>query len=105
MIECLRCINKNIGETKRMLRKRFKLRQATNNPNHSNAAAAVPIHFNLPGHSAKGMRLITLELQRSSNNGSRRKARAEEPCHQMVLTNEMNVNYLQYFSTSLRHML
>ena len=59
-----------------VLRERFKEhRQATNNPNHSNATAAVPTHFNLPGHSSKDMRLIPLELQRPSNNGSRRKAR------------------------------
>ena len=46
-----------------MLRERFKEhRQATNNPNHSNATAAVPTHFNLPGHSSKDMRLIPLEL-------------------------------------------
>ena len=44
-------------------------------PNHSNATAAVPTHFNLPGHSSKDMRLIPLELQRPSSNGSRRKAR------------------------------
>ena len=76
MIECLRCKKQYIGETKRMLRERFKEhRQATNNPNHSNATAAVPTHFNLPGHSSKDMRLIPLELQRPSNNGSRRKAR------------------------------
>ena len=65
-----------IGEAKRMLRERFKEhRQATNNPNHSNATVAVPTHFNFPGHSSKDMRLIPLELQRPSNNGSRRKAR------------------------------
>ena len=58
-----------------MLRERFKEhRQATNNLNHSDATAAVPTHFNLPGHCAKDMRLISLELQRASNNGSRRKA-------------------------------
>ena len=57
-----------------MFREHFKEhRQATNNPNHSNATAAVPTHLNLPGHSAKDMRLIPLELQRPSNNGSRRK--------------------------------
>ena len=62
MIECLRCKKQHIGETKRMLRERFKEhRQATNNPNHSNATAAVPIHFNLPGHPSKDMRLIPLE--------------------------------------------
>ena len=77
MIECLRCKKKQyIGETKRMLRKRFQEhRQATNNPNHSNATAAVSSHFNLPGHSSKDMRLIPLELQRPSNNRSQRKAR------------------------------
>ena len=49
MIECLRCKKQYIGETKRMLRERFKeQRQATNNPNHSNATAAVPTHFDLP---------------------------------------------------------
>ena len=57
MIECVRCKKQYIGETKRMLRERFKEhRQATNNPNHSNATAAVPTHFNLPGRSAKDMR-------------------------------------------------
>jgi len=40
----------NIGETKSTLRERFsEHRQATNNPLHANAAAAVPSHFNLPG--------------------------------------------------------
>ena len=78
MNECLRYKKKKqyIGETKRMLRERFKEhRQATNNPNHSNVTAAVPTHFNLPGHSSKDMR-----LQRPSNNG--------------LITDEMNVSYL-----------
>ena len=45
-----------------MLRERFKEhRQATNNSNHADATAAVPSHFNLPGHCAKDMRLIPLE--------------------------------------------
>ena len=71
MIEGLRCKKQYIGETKRMLRERFKEhRQITNNPNHSDATAAVPTHFNLPGHCANDMRLIPLELQRSGNNGS-----------------------------------
>ena len=62
MIECLRCKKQYIGETKRMLRKRFKdHRQATNNLNHSDATAAVTTHFNLPGHCAKDMRLIPLK--------------------------------------------
>ena len=73
MIECLRCKKKKqyIGETKRMLRERLnKHRQATNNPNHSNATAAVPSHFNLPGHSSKDMtevnssRITTAQQQR-----------------------------------------
>ena len=65
-----------IEETKRMLRECFKEhRQATNNPNHADATAAVPTHFNLPVHCAKDMRLIPLELQRPSYNGFRRKAR------------------------------
>ena len=76
MIECVRSKKQYIGESKRVLRERFKEhRQATNNPNHSNATAAVPTHFNLPGHFAKDMRLIPLELQRPSNNVSRRKKR------------------------------
>ena len=78
MIECVKYKKQYIGETKRMLHERFKEhRQATNNPNHPNATAAVPTHFNLPDHSSKDMRLIPLELhvQRPSNNGSRRKAR------------------------------
>ena len=53
-----------------MLRERFiEHRQATNNPNHSNATAAVSTHFNLHGHSAKDMRLIPLELQRPTDPG------------------------------------
>ena len=53
-----------IGETKRTLRERFKEhRQATNNPLHANATAAVPSHLNQPGHSIADMELIPQELQ------------------------------------------
>ena len=75
MIECQKCKKQYIGETKRTLRERFtEHRQATNNPSHANATAAVPTHFNLPDHSIKDMKLIPLELQ-PTNNASRRKAR------------------------------
>ena len=48
MIECKRCKKEYIGETKRTIRERFtEHRQATNNPSHANASAAVPTHFNL----------------------------------------------------------
>ena len=64
-----------IGETNRTIRERFtEHRQATNNPHHANSTAAVPTHFNLPGHSSADMRLIPLELQ-PTINASRRKAR------------------------------
>ena len=64
-----------IGETKRTIRERFtEHRQAKNNPHHANSTAAVPTHFNLPGHSSADMRLIPLELQ-PTINASRRKAR------------------------------
>ena len=114
MIECLRCKKQYIGETKRMLRERFKEhRQATNNPNHSNATAAVPTHFNLPSHSSKDMRLIPLELQRPRNNGSRRKAReayliesqSEELYLQMALTDEMNVSHVVLFHFFYKYQL
>ena len=62
-----------IGETKRTLRERFsEHRQATNNPLHANAAAAVPFHFT--GHSITDMGLIPLELQ-PTPSASRQKAR------------------------------
>ena len=50
MTECKKCNKQYIGEKKkRTLRERFsEHRQATNNPLHTNAAAAVPSHFNLP---------------------------------------------------------
>ena len=64
-----------IGETKRTLRERFEEhRQATNNPLHANATAAVPSHFNQPGHSITDMELIPLELQPTLSM-SRRKTR------------------------------
>ena len=67
MIECLRCKKQYIGETKRMLRERFKEhRQATNNPNHADAKLMPQQQFphtsTRPGHCAKDMRLIPLEL-------------------------------------------
>ena len=78
MIECKRCKNQYIGETKRTLRELFtEHRQATkstNNPSHASASAAVPTHFNLPDHSIEDMTLIPLELQPTLNT-SRRKAR------------------------------
>ena len=75
MIECKRCKKQYIGETKRTLKERFtEHRQATNNPSHANASAAVPTHFNLPDHSIEAMTLIPLELQPTLNT-SRRKAR------------------------------
>ena len=67
MIECHKCKKQYIGETKRTLRERFtEHRQATNNPSHANATAAVPRHFNLPDHSIKDMKLIPFELQPTS---------------------------------------
>ena len=58
MIECHKCKKQYIGETKRTLRERFTEHgQATNNPSHANATAAVPTHFNLPDHSIKDMKL------------------------------------------------
>ena len=40
-----------MGKTKRTLRERFKEQgQATNNQLHANTTAAVPSHFNQPGH-------------------------------------------------------
>ena len=64
MIQCKRCKKQYIGETTCTLRERFKEhRQATNNPLHANATAAVPSHFNQPGHSIEDMELILLELQ------------------------------------------
>ena len=62
IIQCNRCKKQYIGETKRTLRERFKEhRQATNNPLHANATAAVPSHFNQPGHSIADMELIPLD--------------------------------------------
>ena len=58
-----RCKKKYIGETKHTLRERFtEHSQATNNPSHANASAAVPTHFNLPDPSTEDMSLIPLEL-------------------------------------------
>ena len=75
MIECKKCNKQYIGETKRTLRERFsEHRQATNNPLHANAAAGVPSHFHLPGHSITDMGLIPLELQ-PTPSASRQKAR------------------------------
>ena len=76
MIQCKRCKRQYVGETKRTLRERFKEhRQPTNNPLHANATAAVPSHFNQPGHSIADMELILLELQPTLCSMSRRKAR------------------------------
>ena len=93
MIEGLRCKKQYIGETKRILRERFKeYRKATNNPNHSDATAVVSTHFNLPGHCAKDMRIIPLELQRPSNNGSRRKAREAYPIERGEILSPDGIN-------------
>ena len=55
MIQCKRK-KQYIGETKRTLRESFKEhRQATNNLLRANATAAVPSHFNQPGHSIADM--------------------------------------------------
>ena len=79
MIECERCKKQYIGEPKRTLRERFtEHRQATINPGHANASAAVPTHFNLPDHSIEDMTPIPLELQPTLNI-SRRKAREARP--------------------------
>ena len=64
MIQWKRCKKQYIDETKCTLHERFKEhRQATNNPLHANATAAIPSHFNQPGHSITDMELIPLELQ------------------------------------------
>ena len=75
MIECKKCKKQYIGQTKRTLRKRFtEHRQATNNPSHANAEAAVPSHFTTPGHCISDMLLIPLEILPMKDT-SRRKAR------------------------------
>ena len=57
-----------MGENKSTLRERFTdHRQATNNPSHAKASAAVPTHFNLPDHSIEDMTLIPVELQQTLN--------------------------------------
>ena len=72
---CKRCTKQYMGENKSTLRERFTdHRQATNNPSHAKASAAVPTHFNLPDHSIEDMTLIPLELQPTLNT-SRRKGR------------------------------
>ena len=64
MIQCKRCKKQYIDETKCTLHERFKEhRQATKNPLHTNATAAIPSHFNQPGHSVTDMELIPLELK------------------------------------------
>ena len=64
MIQCKRRKKQYIDETKCTLHERFKEhRQAANNPLHANATAAIPSHFNQPGHSITDMELIPLELQ------------------------------------------
>ena len=85
MIE--RCKKNDIGETKHTLRERFtEHSQATNNPSHANASAAVPTHFNLPGHSIEDLSLIPLP------STSSRKAREAYLIHrgQTLERNGMN---------------
>ena len=60
-----------MGKTERTLRERFKEHRQQL---HANATAAVPSHFNQPGHSIADMELIALELQPTLRM-SRRKAR------------------------------
>ena len=92
MIECKRCKKQYIGETKRTLSERFtEHRQATNNPGHANASAAVPTHFNLPDHSIEDMALIPLELQPTLNT-SRRKAREAYLIHRGQTLEPKGVN-------------
>ena len=77
MIQCKRCKKQYIGETKRTLRERFKEhRQVTNNPLHANVTAAVPSHFNQPGHSITDMELILLELQPTLSMSRRKEKRS-----------------------------
>ena len=64
----------HIGESKRTSRERFtEHRQATNNPSHANASAAVPTHYNLPDHSIEDITLIPLELQPTLNTSRSKK--------------------------------
>ena len=92
MIECKKCNKQYIGVTKRTLRERFsEHRQATNNPLHANAAAAVPSHFNLPGHSITDMGLIPLELQ-PTPSASRRKAREAYLIHRGQTISPYGIN-------------
>ena len=70
---CKRCTKQYMGENKSTLRERFTdHRQATNNPSHAKASAAVPTHFNLPDHSIEDMTLIPLELQPTPNTSHRK---------------------------------
>ena len=92
MIECTRCKKQYIGESKRTLRERFTAhRQATNNPSHANASAAVPTHFNLPDYSIEDMTLIPLELQTTLNT-SRRKAREAYLIHRGQMLEPSRIN-------------
>ena len=71
-----------------MLRERFKEhRQATNNPNHSNATAAVPTHFK----SAKGTRLqpgVTITTAQQQRIPTKSERGLPQLYHQMALRDE-----------------
>ena len=73
LLECKKCKKQYIGETKRSLCERFgEHRRAINNPRNSKAKTAVPMHFNLPGHSIADLRLILLKIQNSEKTLSRK---------------------------------
>ena len=83
MIQCKSCKKQYIGETNRTLRERFKeLRQATSNPLHANAIAAVPSRLNQPGHSIA----------------------EAKPCHQTVWTEGMNIGLFLFLFLLHNHL-
>ena len=92
MIECKKCKKQYIVETIRTLRKRLaEHTQATNNPSHANAEAAVPSHFTTPGHSSSDMILIPLEILPTKDT-SRRKAREAYLIHKGKTLSPLGLN-------------
>ena len=92
MIECKKCKKQYIVETIRTLRKRLaEHTQATNNPSHANAEAAVPSHFTTPGHSSSDMILTPLEILPTKDT-SRRKAREAYLIHKGKTLSPLGLN-------------
>ena len=70
MIECSKCKERYIGETKRSLKQRLSDHRAY--VTNQNMETATGLHFNKPGHNLSNLKIIVIEKQKTEDDNYRK---------------------------------